>query len=80
MMWPGPDSVPPQPGRLGIANAPCENPVLFLPDPDTLLAQLWMLFDQKIQFDRAMNDGKCHVADALVPGITALSSTEGVYR
>ncbi|KAL7986647.1 hypothetical protein Chor_012930 [Crotalus horridus] len=42
-------------------------------------AQLWMLFDQKIQFDRAMNDGRYHVADSLVAGITALNSCEGVY-
>ncbi|OWK54895.1 Anaphase-promoting complex subunit 5 [Lonchura striata] len=41
---------------------------------------LWMLFDQKIQFERAMNDGKYHVADSLVAGITALNSIEGVYR
>ncbi|KAM6423407.1 anaphase-promoting complex subunit 5 isoform 1-T1 [Liasis olivaceus] len=43
-------------------------------------AQLWMLFDQKIQFDRAMNDGRYHVANSLVSGITALNSCEGVYR
>ncbi|XP_034284647.1 anaphase-promoting complex subunit 5 [Pantherophis guttatus] len=43
-------------------------------------AQLWMLFDQKIQFDRAMNDGRYHVADSLVAGITALNTCEGVYR
>ncbi|XP_070619321.1 anaphase-promoting complex subunit 5 [Erythrolamprus reginae] len=43
-------------------------------------AQLWMLFDQKIQFDRAMNDGRYHIADSLVAGITALDSCEGVYR
>ncbi|XP_074868912.1 anaphase-promoting complex subunit 5 isoform X1 [Carettochelys insculpta] len=43
-------------------------------------AWLWMLFDQKIQFDRAMNDGKYHVADSFVAGITALNSIEGVYR
>uniref|UniRef100_F6X4C1 Anaphase-promoting complex subunit 5 n=1 Tax=Equus caballus TaxID=9796 RepID=F6X4C1_HORSE len=42
--------------------------------------QLWMLCDQKIQFDRAMNDGKYHLADSLVTGITALNSIEGVYR
>ncbi|KAM9194473.1 anaphase-promoting complex subunit 5 isoform 1-T1 [Dugong dugon] len=42
--------------------------------------QLWMLCDQKIQFDRAMNDGKYHLADSLVAGITALNSMEGVYR
>ncbi|KAF4011751.1 hypothetical protein G4228_003580 [Cervus hanglu yarkandensis] len=41
--------------------------------------QLWMLCDQKIQFDRAMNDGKYHLADSLVTGITALNSIEGVY-
>ncbi|XP_016058542.1 PREDICTED: anaphase-promoting complex subunit 5 isoform X2 [Miniopterus natalensis] len=42
--------------------------------------QLWMLCDQKIQFDRAMHDGRYHLADSLVTGITALHSTEGVYR
>ncbi|ELK14324.1 Anaphase-promoting complex subunit 5 [Pteropus alecto] len=41
---------------------------------------LWMLCDQKIQFDRAMHDGKYHLADSLVTGITALNSIEGVYR
>nr|XP_056715365.1 anaphase-promoting complex subunit 5 [Euleptes europaea] len=48
--------------------------------PNSQHAQLWMLCDQKIQFDRAVNDGKYHVADSLVAGITALNSTEGVYR
>ncbi|XP_061865704.1 anaphase-promoting complex subunit 5 isoform X2 [Colius striatus] len=48
--------------------------------PNSQQAQLWMLFDQKIQFERAMNDGRYHIADSLVAGITALSSTEGVYR
>ncbi|POI26323.1 hypothetical protein CIB84_009927, partial [Bambusicola thoracicus] len=42
--------------------------------------QLWMLFDQKIQFERAMNDGRYHIADSLVAGITALNSIEGMYR
>ncbi|KAG3279057.1 anaphase promoting complex subunit 5 [Ictidomys tridecemlineatus] len=48
--------------------------------PNTQHAQLWMLCDQKIQFDRAMNDGKYHLADSLVTGITALNGIEGVYR
>ncbi|XP_006865466.1 PREDICTED: anaphase-promoting complex subunit 5 isoform X2 [Chrysochloris asiatica] len=48
--------------------------------PNSQHAQLWMLCDQKIQFDRAMNDGKYHLAHSLVAGIAALSSTEGVYR
>ncbi|XP_059533033.1 anaphase-promoting complex subunit 5 isoform X2 [Myotis daubentonii] len=48
--------------------------------PNSQHAQLWMLCDQKIQFDRAMHDGKYHLADSLVTGITALHSTEGVYR
>ncbi|KAM6156176.1 anaphase-promoting complex subunit 5 isoform 5-T5 [Rhynchocyon petersi] len=48
--------------------------------PNSQHAQLWMLCDQKIQFDRAMNDGKYHLAGSLVAGITALNSTEGVYR
>ncbi|XP_025055081.1 anaphase-promoting complex subunit 5 isoform X1 [Alligator sinensis] len=48
--------------------------------PNSQHSQLWMLFDQKIQFDRAMNDGRYHIADSLVAGITALNSIEGVYR
>ncbi|NWX85930.1 APC5 protein, partial [Nothoprocta pentlandii] len=48
--------------------------------PHSQHAQLWMLFDQKIQFERAMNDGRYHIADSLVAGITALNSIEGVYR
>nr|KAF6403027.1 anaphase promoting complex subunit 5 [Molossus molossus] len=48
--------------------------------PNSQHAQLWMLCDQKIQFDRAMHDGKYHLADSLVTGITALHSIEGVYR
>ncbi|KAM6403750.1 anaphase-promoting complex subunit 5 [Rhynochetos jubatus] len=48
--------------------------------PNSQHAQLWMLFDQKIQFERAMNDGRYHVADSLVAGITALNGIEGVYR
>uniref|UniRef100_A0A8C2UC67 Anaphase-promoting complex subunit 5 n=1 Tax=Coturnix japonica TaxID=93934 RepID=A0A8C2UC67_COTJA len=48
--------------------------------PNSQHAQLWMLFDQKIQFDRAMNDGRYHIADSLVAGITALNSIEGMYR
>ncbi|XP_075625538.1 anaphase-promoting complex subunit 5 isoform X2 [Balearica regulorum gibbericeps] len=48
--------------------------------PNSQHAQLWMLFDQKIQFESAMNDGRYHIADSLVAGITALNSIEGVYR
>ncbi|CAH2295854.1 anaphase-promoting complex subunit 5 [Pelobates cultripes] len=48
--------------------------------PNSQHAKLWMLFDQKIQFDRAMNDGKYHIAESLVTGITALNSVEGLYR
>ncbi|XP_033900255.1 anaphase-promoting complex subunit 5-like [Acipenser ruthenus] len=48
--------------------------------PHSQHAKLWMLCDQKIQFDRAMNDGKYHMADSLVVGIAALSKTEGLYR
>ncbi|NWX47028.1 APC5 protein, partial [Steatornis caripensis] len=48
--------------------------------PNSQHAQLWMLFDQKIQFERAMNDGRYHIADSLVAGITALNSIEGIYR
>ncbi|KAM9331539.1 anaphase-promoting complex subunit 5 [Gastrophryne carolinensis] len=43
-------------------------------------AKLWMLFDQKIQFDRAMTDGKYHLTESLVTGISALDSVEGLYR
>ncbi|KAM4709895.1 anaphase-promoting complex subunit 5 isoform 2-T2 [Discoglossus pictus] len=48
--------------------------------PNCQHAKLWMLFDQKIQFDRAMNDGKYHMTESLVTGITALDSVEGLYR
>ncbi|XP_053328782.1 anaphase-promoting complex subunit 5 [Spea bombifrons] len=48
--------------------------------PNCQHAKLWMLFDQKIQFDRAMNDGKYHTTESLVTGITALNSVEGLYR
>uniref|UniRef100_A0A8C5LMT7 Anaphase-promoting complex subunit 5 n=1 Tax=Leptobrachium leishanense TaxID=445787 RepID=A0A8C5LMT7_9ANUR len=48
--------------------------------PNNQHAKLWMLFDQKIQFDRAMNDGKYHIAESLVTGIAALNSVEGLYR
>ncbi|KAG9487729.1 hypothetical protein GDO78_007494 [Eleutherodactylus coqui] len=48
--------------------------------PNSQHAKLWMLFDQKIQFDRAMNDGKYHITKSLVTGITALDSVEGLYR
>ncbi|ERE76860.1 anaphase-promoting complex subunit 5-like isoform 2 [Cricetulus griseus] len=46
--------------------------------PNSQHAQLWMLCDQKIQFDRAMNDGKFHLADSLVTGITALNGIEAL--
>ncbi|XP_030075751.1 anaphase-promoting complex subunit 5 isoform X1 [Microcaecilia unicolor] len=48
--------------------------------PSSQHSKLWMLFDQKIQFDKAMNDGKYHIAESLVPGIAALNSIEGMYR
>nr|XP_020825806.1 anaphase-promoting complex subunit 5 isoform X2 [Phascolarctos cinereus] len=48
--------------------------------PNSQHAQLWMLCEQKIQFGRAMHDGRYHMADSLVTGITALSSLEGAYR
>lgn len=48
--------------------------------PNSQHAQKWMLWDQKIQFDRALNDGKFHLADSLVTGITAINGIEGVYR
>ncbi|XP_067861916.1 anaphase-promoting complex subunit 5 isoform X1 [Heptranchias perlo] len=48
--------------------------------PHSQHAKLWMLFDQNIQFNRAMSDGKYHIADSLVPGIAALNGSEGLYR
>ncbi|XP_078277244.1 anaphase-promoting complex subunit 5 isoform X2 [Rhinoraja longicauda] len=48
--------------------------------PHSQHAKLWMLFDQNIQFNRAMCDGKYHIADSLVPGIAALNGPEGLYR
>ncbi|XP_072272003.1 anaphase-promoting complex subunit 5 [Pyxicephalus adspersus] len=48
--------------------------------PGSQHAKLWMLFDQKIQFTRAMNDGKYHLTESLVTGISALDSVEGLYR
>ncbi|XP_028680104.1 anaphase-promoting complex subunit 5 [Erpetoichthys calabaricus] len=43
-------------------------------------AKLWMICEQKIQFDRALNDGKYHIAESLVSVISALCKTEGLYR
>ncbi|XP_048857249.1 anaphase-promoting complex subunit 5 isoform X2 [Brienomyrus brachyistius] len=48
--------------------------------PHTQHAKLWMLCDLKIQFERAMNDGKYHQAEAHMTAISALSETEGLYR
>ncbi|XP_057213337.1 anaphase-promoting complex subunit 5 [Triplophysa rosa] len=48
--------------------------------PHTQHAKLWMLCDLKIQFEKAMNDGKYHMAEPLVTAISALNSTEGLYR
>lgn len=48
--------------------------------PHTQHAKLWMLCDLKIQFDRAMNDGKYHLAEPHVIAIAALNKTEGLYR
>ncbi|KAG7480620.1 hypothetical protein MATL_G00058120 [Megalops atlanticus] len=48
--------------------------------PHTQHAKLWMLCDLKIQFDRAMNDGKYHLAEPHVTAIAALNQTEGLYR
>lgn len=39
-----------------------------------------MLCDLKIQFERAMNDGKYHLAEPHVTAIAALNETEGLYR
>ncbi|TRY65613.1 hypothetical protein DNTS_015216 [Danionella cerebrum] len=48
--------------------------------PHTQHAKLWMLCDLKIQFEKAMNDGKYHLAEPHVVAISALNSTEGLYR
>ncbi|KAL0979501.1 hypothetical protein UPYG_G00185910 [Umbra pygmaea] len=48
--------------------------------PHTQHAKLWMLCDLKIQFDRAMNDGKYNLAEPHVTSIAALNKTEGLYR
>uniref|UniRef100_A0A3Q2XZK1 Anaphase promoting complex subunit 5 n=1 Tax=Hippocampus comes TaxID=109280 RepID=A0A3Q2XZK1_HIPCM len=43
-------------------------------------AKLWMLCDQKIQFQRHMIEGQYNLAEQLVPSISALNKTEGLYR
>nr|XP_057926455.1 anaphase-promoting complex subunit 5 isoform X2 [Doryrhamphus excisus] len=43
-------------------------------------AKLWMLSDLKIQFERHMIEGKYNLAEQLVPSISALNKTEGLYR
>ncbi|XP_063050550.1 anaphase-promoting complex subunit 5 isoform X2 [Engraulis encrasicolus] len=48
--------------------------------PHTQHAKLWMLCDLKIQFERAMHDGKYHLAEPLITAIAALNTTEGLYR
>ncbi|KAI1900741.1 hypothetical protein AGOR_G00053010 [Albula goreensis] len=48
--------------------------------PHTQHAKLWMLCDLKIQFERAMNDGKYHLAEPHVTAIAALNQKEGLYR
>ncbi|XP_076125763.1 anaphase-promoting complex subunit 5 isoform X1 [Alosa pseudoharengus] len=48
--------------------------------PHTQHAKLWMLCDLKIQFERAMNDGKYHLAEPHVTAIAAQHRTEGLYR
>uniref|UniRef100_A0AAR2M5J7 Anaphase-promoting complex subunit 5 n=1 Tax=Pygocentrus nattereri TaxID=42514 RepID=A0AAR2M5J7_PYGNA len=48
--------------------------------PHTQHAKLWMLCDLKIQFEKAMNDGKYHLAEPHVTAISALNATEGLYR
>ncbi|KAG9354693.1 hypothetical protein JZ751_001406 [Albula glossodonta] len=47
--------------------------------PHTQHAKLWMLCDLKIQFERAMNDGKYHLAEPHVTAIAALNQKEGLY-
>nr|XP_061841725.1 anaphase-promoting complex subunit 5-like [Nerophis lumbriciformis] len=46
----------------------------------TQYAKLWMLSDIKIQFERHMVEGKYNLAEQLVPSISALNKTEGLYR
>ncbi|XP_072537275.1 anaphase-promoting complex subunit 5 [Salminus brasiliensis] len=48
--------------------------------PHTQHAKLWMLSDLKIQFEKAMIDGKYHLAEPFVTAISALNTTEGLYR
>ncbi|XP_062855540.1 anaphase-promoting complex subunit 5 [Trichomycterus rosablanca] len=48
--------------------------------PHTQHAKIWMLCDLNIQFEKAMNDGKHNLAEPHVTSISALSSTEGLYR
>ncbi|XP_046728203.1 anaphase-promoting complex subunit 5 [Silurus meridionalis] len=48
--------------------------------PHTQHAKIWMLCDLSIQFEKAMNDGKYHVAEPHVTSISALNCTEGLYR
>uniref|UniRef100_A0A8B9J7G4 Anaphase-promoting complex subunit 5 n=1 Tax=Astyanax mexicanus TaxID=7994 RepID=A0A8B9J7G4_ASTMX len=48
--------------------------------PHTQHAKLWMLSDLKIQFEKAMNDGRYHLAEPYVTAISALNTTEGLYR
>uniref|UniRef100_A0A3Q3JYZ1 Anaphase-promoting complex subunit 5 n=1 Tax=Monopterus albus TaxID=43700 RepID=A0A3Q3JYZ1_MONAL len=48
--------------------------------PHTQHARLWMLCDLKVQFERHMNEGKCHLAEPLVTAISALNKTEGLFR
>uniref|UniRef100_A0A4W4DQM4 Anaphase-promoting complex subunit 5 n=1 Tax=Electrophorus electricus TaxID=8005 RepID=A0A4W4DQM4_ELEEL len=43
-------------------------------------SKLWMLCDLKIQFEKAMNSGKFHLAEPHVTAIGALDSMEGLYR
>uniref|UniRef100_A0A3Q3WWV8 Anaphase-promoting complex subunit 5 n=1 Tax=Mola mola TaxID=94237 RepID=A0A3Q3WWV8_MOLML len=48
--------------------------------PHSQHAKLWMLCHLKIQFEQHMNEGKYHLAEPLVTAISALNSTEGLYR
>ncbi|XP_076859434.1 anaphase-promoting complex subunit 5 [Brachyhypopomus gauderio] len=48
--------------------------------PHTQHSKLWMLCDLKIQFEKAMNAGKYHLAEPHVTAICALNSMEGLYR
>lgn len=48
--------------------------------PHTQHSKLWMLCELKVEFQRHMNDRKYHLAEPLVKAMSALNTTEGLYR